>query len=132
MTLRFVPFVPGRRPTDEDASPGLGSSDCAAVVTGDASSPNRAVLLFEAADLAGDAVVDASITIGGQTVPGWDRRPVPLSGRGLQRIELLPGRDLAGEDLGFTAGFLRRARVELRATQGGSVRVVRSRLARRV
>jgi hypothetical protein len=99
VALRFVPFVPGRRPTDEDATPGLGSSDCAAMITGDARSPNRAVLLFEVADLADDAVVDASITIGGRALPGWDRRPVPLSARCLQRIELLPGRDLAGEDL---------------------------------
>jgi Cyclic nucleotide-binding domain len=121
VTGRFVPFVPGRRPTDEDATPGLGSSDCAAMVTGDAISPNRAVLLFEVADLAGDVAVDASITIDGRVLTGWDRRPVPLSGRGLQRIELLPGRDLAGEDLGLTAGFLRRARIELRVTQGGSV-----------
>jgi CRP-like cAMP-binding protein len=119
--LRFVPFIPGRRPTDEDATPGLGSSDCAAMVTGDAQSPNRAVLLFEVADLAEDATVDASITIGGRALRGWDHQPVPLSARGLQRIELLPDRDLAGEDLGFTAGFLRRARVELRVTQGGSV-----------
>ncbi len=121
MTLRVVPFIPGRRPTDEDTSPGLGSSDCAAMVTGDARSPNRAVLLFEVADLADDAAVDASVTIGGRPLPGWDRRPVALSARGVQRIELLPDRDLAGEDLGFTAGFLRRARVELRLTQGGSV-----------
>lgn len=121
MPVRLVPFIPGRRPTDEDSSPGLGSSDCAALVTGDASSPNRAVLLFEVADLAGDAAVDASITVDGRTLPGWDRRPVPLSDRGIQRVELLPDRDLAGEDLGFTAGFLRRARVELRATQCGSV-----------
>jgi hypothetical protein len=121
MILRFVPFVPGRRPTDEDLTPGLGSSDCAAMVTGDAGSPNRAVLLFEVADLAGDATVDASITVGGQALRGWDRRPVPLPAQGLHRIEMLPDRDLAGEDLGFTAGFLRRARVELRATRGGSV-----------
>ena len=121
MTVRFVPFIPGRRPTDEDASPGLGSSDCAAMVTDDAGPPNRAVLLFTAGDLADGAAVDASITIDGRALPGWDHRPVPLSANGLQRIELLPGRDLAGEDLGFTAGFLRRARAELRVTQGGSV-----------
>ena len=119
--LRFVPFVPGRRPTVEDAAPGLGSSDCAAMVTDNAHSPNRAVLLFEVADLAEDAAVDASITIDGRALRGWDHRPVPLSARGVQRVEVLPDRDLAGEDLGFTAGFLRRARVELRVTQGGSV-----------
>ena len=119
--LRIVPFIPGRRPTDEDATPGLGTSDCAAMVTGNAYSPNRAVLLFEVADLADDVAVDASITIGGRALRGWDRRPVRLSAQGLQRIEMLPDRDLAGEDLGFTAGFLRRARVELRVTQGGSV-----------
>jgi hypothetical protein len=91
------------------------------LVTGDAHSPNRAVLLFEVADLADDAVVEVSITIGGRALRGWDRRPVPLSGQRLQRIELLPERELASEDLGFAAGFLRRARVELRVTQGGSV-----------
>jgi hypothetical protein len=119
--LRFVPFIPGRRPTDEDATPGLGTSDCAAVVTGDVGSPNRAVLLFEVADLADDAAVDASITLGHRALPGWDRRPVPLSTQGVQRIEMRPDRDLAGEDLGFTAGFLRRVQVELRVTEGGSV-----------
>jgi CRP-like cAMP-binding protein len=121
MPVRLVPFIPGRRPSDEDSSPGLGSSDCAAMVTGDASSPNRAVLLFEVADLADDATVDASITVDGRALPGWDRRPIPLSARRLQRIEIRPDIDLARQDLGFSAGFLRRARVELRATQGGSI-----------
>jgi CRP-like cAMP-binding protein len=119
--LRFVPFFPGYRPTGEHAALGFGCSDCAAMVTGNGRSSNRAVLLFEVAGLADDAVVDASITIDGRALPGWDRRRVPLSAQVLQRIELLPDRDLAGEDLGFTAGFLRRARVELRVTQGGSV-----------
>ena len=90
------------------------------MVTGNAQLPNRAVLLFEVMDLPDDAAADATITIGGRALRGWDRRPVPLSSRSLQRIEMLPDRDLAGEDLGFTAGFLRRARVELRVTQGGS------------
>jgi CRP-like cAMP-binding protein len=121
MNLQFVPFFPGYRPTDEHATLGFGCSDCAAMVTGDAHSPNRAVLLFEVAGLADDAAVDVSVTIGGRSLPGWDHRPVPLSGPGLQRLELLPDRDLARIDLGFAAGFLRRARVELRVIQGGLV-----------
>src|SRR5579859_1454021 len=96
--LRFVPFIPGYRPTDEDATPGLGCSDCAAMVTGDASSSNRTMLLLEVADLPDDAAADASITIAGQALRGWNHRPVPLSANGLHRIELLPDCDLAGED----------------------------------
>ena len=119
VTLRLVPFFPGHRPTDEDATPGLGCSDCAAMVTGDACSPNRAVLLFEV-DLADGDAVDASITIDGRALPGWDRRQVPLPAQGRQQIEIMPDRDLAGVNLGFTAGFLRRARVELRVTHDGS------------
>jgi hypothetical protein len=91
------------------------------MVTGNAHSRNRAVLLFEATDLPADAAVDVSITIGGRALPGWDHQPVPLSGHGLQRIELPPDHDLAGEHLGFTAGFLRRAHVELRVAHGGTV-----------
>jgi hypothetical protein len=75
VVLRFVPFIPGRRPTDEAATPGLGTSDCAAMVTGNEHSPNRAILLFEVAGLADDAAADASITIGGRALPGWDRQP---------------------------------------------------------
>jgi hypothetical protein len=119
--LQFVPFFPGNRPTNEDAAPGLGSSDCAAMVTGNADSLNKAVLLFKVAELPDGASIDASITIDGRAVPGWDHRPVPVSAHGLQRIEILPDRDLAGVDLGFNAGFLRKARVDLRVTQAESV-----------
>ena len=38
-----------------------------------------------------------------------------------QRLELWPERDLAAADLGFHAGFLRVARVELRVVSDGAV-----------
>jgi hypothetical protein len=114
-----VPFVPGRRPTDEDARPGLGSSDNAALVTG-GDSDNRAVLLFEASDLPADAVVDVTVAFDGELLPDWDRRSVELTQHARQRLELRPNRDLTGVELGFVAGFMRKARVELRVTRDGS------------
>jgi CRP-like cAMP-binding protein len=120
VTCRIVPFVPGRRPTDEDARPGLGSSDCAALVTG-VDRDNRAVLLFEVSDLAPDATAEARITIDGTPLPGWECRPVPLSDHARQRLEFWPERDLVGVDLGVTGGLLRTARVELRVMRGGAI-----------
>ena len=114
-----MPFVPGRRPTDEDARPGLGSSDNAALVTGD-TLDNRVVVLFEVSDLPADAVIDATIAFDGESPPEWDRRSIELSQKACQRLELWPDRDLIGVELGFVAGFIRKARVELRVTRGGS------------
>jgi CRP-like cAMP-binding protein len=118
MYCRFVPFVPGRRPTDERDHPGLGSSDNVALVTG-GDLDNRAVLLFDVADLPAGAVVEVMVTIDGQPLPGWEHRPIELTAQGRQRLELRPDEDMAGVGLGLTAGFMRRARVELRVTHEG-------------
>ena len=56
VNCRIVPFVPGRRPHDEDTRPGLGSSDNVTLVTGE-ERDNRAVLLFEVSVLTDDASV---------------------------------------------------------------------------
>lgn len=118
-SCRIVPFVPGRRPTDESSRPGLGSSDCAALVTGE-NRDNRAILLFEVSDLPDDAAVEATVTIDCEPLPGWERRPLVLVGKGRQRVELRPEEDLAGIELGLTAGFLRKALVEVSVTADGS------------
>jgi len=115
---RIVPFFPGRRPTDEDVRAGFGSSDGAALVTG-AASDNRVVVLLEAVGLPPEAVVDATVTVDGQPLPGWDRRPVQITARARQRLELWPDRDLAGVELGFGNGFLRRAQVVVRVSSQG-------------
>jgi CRP-like cAMP-binding protein len=119
MECRIVPFIPGRRPEDEDTRPGLGASDNIALVTGE-EADNRAAVLFEVADLPDDAEVDATVAIDGQPLPGWDRRRMELTPQARQRLELWPNRDLAGVDLGLATGFLRRARVELQLTAGDS------------
>ncbi len=120
MTCRIVPFIPGRRPTDADTRRGLGSSDRVALVTGE-DRDNRAVVLFEVSTLPEEAVVEATISIDGQPLPGWDRRPLGLTAAARQRLELSPERDLAQADLGFTAGFMRTARVELRVLHDGAI-----------
>lgn len=83
--VRIVPFVRGRRPTDEAARPGLGSTDPAALVLGRRPSENRAYVLFSLpAGSAGMTVdvtlaftgVDGSVSPG--TIPGWHRRPIEL------------------------------------------------------
>jgi CRP-like cAMP-binding protein len=116
---RIVPFVPGRRPTDEETRPGLGSSDSAALLTGE-KRENRAVVLFEVSHLPEDAAVEATVTIDGQPMPGWERRLIERAPQARQRLELWPDRDLSGVELGLTAGFMRRARVALWVTHHGS------------
>lgn len=118
--FRIVAFVPGRRPTDEDARPGLGSSDNVALVTGE-QRDNRAVVLFEASDLPPAASVEATVVIDDTPLPGWERRAIDLTSQPRQRLEIWPERDMADVELGFTAGFLRRARVEVRVVQAGVV-----------
>ena len=116
-----MPFVPGRRPTDEDTRLGLGSSDNVAMVTGDPNSANRAVLLVETADLPSGAAVDVTISVDGTPLPAWNRRPLALTSAARQRIELAADRDLASIDLGLTQAFLRRALVEVRVVLGDKV-----------
>jgi len=110
---RIVPFIPGRRPTDEDTRPGLGSSDPVELVTGGPVEANRAILLLELGHLPDDAQVDVSVSIDGQALPNWKRRPLELTSDQRQRIVLHPERDLAEQDMGFTKRFLRRATVDV-------------------
>ena len=81
-----------------------------ALLTGD-DRDNRSFVLFEVAELPPGATVHATITVDGEPVRGWERRPLALSEHHRQRLELLPERDLADVDLGFSAGFLRTALV---------------------
>jgi CRP-like cAMP-binding protein len=137
----FVPFIPGRRPEDEAAHPGLGSSEDVAVILpgGDEDSAALLYTLSRAAD------VRATVSFTGPDgslapvpVPGWEDRllaPVrfaPESSRLVLRLspagDLLPGRwrwEELGETLRagatdgsdpFTFGhlFSQRLRVELR------------------
>ena len=127
--LRIVRFQPGRRPTDEVAHPGLGSSDCAAVRTAGEVDANRAHVLFEVGTVMDGIEVDASIRLapaghasGGELLAGWDRQPVPLVSAAratTQQFYFHPEKDVSDADCGFANGFLRRAIVSLRATRNG-------------
>ena len=79
------------------------------------------MLLFEVSDLPPGAAVEATITVDDQPLPGWERRSVALTGHARQRLELLPERDLADVDLGFTGGFMRTARVEVHVLTDGAI-----------
>lgn len=101
---QIVRFTPGRRPIDEAAHPGLGSSDQAALILDQGGSNNTAYVLFDLAPVTSARAqldvtlsfigVDGSIESG--PIPGWERRPLrPLafvSGNGggpqLDEVEL--------------------------------------------
>ena len=105
VTLRIVPFRPGRRPTDEASYPGLGSSDCAAVrVAGDVEA-NRAYVLFEVGGMLDGLEVDATIRFAptahdnGELLAGWDHRPIALvsaTPMRTQEVHFHPERDISG------------------------------------
>jgi CRP-like cAMP-binding protein len=128
----FVPFIPGRRPEDEAASPGLGSSEDVAVIL-PGGEQDTADLLYTA-----DGEVRVTVSFTGPDgslppvpVPGWEDRPLapvrcsPESDRLVLRLS--PARDLLPVDARrwgatdgsdpFTFGhlFSQRLRVELRA-----------------
>src|SRR3954454_21152141 len=76
-SCEFVPFIPGRRPEDEAAHPGLGSSEDVAVILpgGDEDSAALLYTLSRAAD------VRATVSFTGPDgslapvpVPGWEDR----------------------------------------------------------
>ena len=80
-----VPFVPGRRPTDEARHPSLGSSDSVAfLLGGSAQGENRAYLLASAPGAT--AGLDVTLAFAGPDgslepcpIPGWERRTVPAT-----------------------------------------------------
>jgi Cyclic nucleotide-binding domain len=125
----IVPFVPGRRPTFEASHPGLGASDCIAVLTGGASDGNKAIVLFELGHIDPRVEVQATLRLAdrcgrdaGAPLRGWDRRPLQLD-RSTQRprrqLAILPEIDIPADELGFAHAFLRRVAVELAATWDG-------------
>jgi len=128
-TCRIEPFVPGRRSNVEEFYPGLGSSDCVAVLTGGDVGANRCVLLFDVGRVHPRLALDATmrwvdVDAGGLSEPlvGWCRRPVDLHDcrEGVLRsFAIHPEVDFDSDDLGFEHGFLRRVVVELRVTWDG-------------
>ena len=145
--IRIVPFVRGRRPTDEATRPGLGSSDPAALILGRRPTENHAYVLFSLPGGSAGMTVDATLAFTGpdgsdgwETVPGWRRRPIELRcfderGDGSLRparpgdtvfvLALSPERDLRPGDedpYGFGHLFLQKVAVELRLLDGASCR----------
>ena len=145
--IQAVPFVRGRRPTDDARHPGLGSSDHAALVLGGGEAPNRAYVLYTLPERRPGMTVDVTLSLTGHDgtalpveLPGWRRRVIELqcfdaSGDGSLRAaqpgdtrfvltldpetDLSPGR--AGDDdpYGFDHLFLQQLRVDLRLLDGG-------------
>ena len=82
---RMVPFVPGRRPSDEAAHPGLGSSEAVAVILPDGED-DPAWLLYALSGASKKTSVHVRVSFTGPdgslppvVVPGWrDREAVPL------------------------------------------------------
>jgi CRP-like cAMP-binding protein len=154
LRCEILPFVPGRRPSDEALHPGLGSSeDVAVILPGPRDDPLW--LLYELSGTgAEEATVRARVSFTGpdgtlapEPVSGWDDREVaprafvvtpdgsvavgPAAGAAGRRVlELSPARDLLpGSDDRFTFGhlFSQRLLVELRAgVDGGPVAGARS------
>ena len=115
-----MPFRPGRRPTDEDRHPGLGSSDNFALVT-EEDPDNRATVLFEIGDLPEGASIVATLSVDGTPLPDWERRPIEVSSAHRQRVSFSPNIDLTTIDLGLRAGFLRRLVMEIEVLADGEV-----------
>ena len=90
-TCQVVPFVTGRRPIDEVAHPGLGSSDSTSLILAEATQgENKTYILYQVTGLGQDAAeehnafaLDLTLSFAGtdgsqQTlpIPGWDKRRV--------------------------------------------------------
>jgi hypothetical protein len=84
---RLVPFVPGRRPTDEASHPTLGSSDQAALILGTPTpdgGENTAYLLLDVSPTDPECGLGVTLWFTGPDgslecapIPTWDRRPLP-------------------------------------------------------
>ena len=77
VALRIVPFVPGRRPADEAAHPGLGSSEEVAVLLDGQEDPACVLYTLPAAGLPG-VTVDVSLSLGDRPVAGWEQRRIAI------------------------------------------------------
>jgi CRP-like cAMP-binding protein len=129
VTLRIIPFSPGRRPTDEAAHPGLGSSDNAAIRTGRDPDANRATVLFDLKGSRSGLEVDVTVCLleAGGTGPelplaDWSHRKIDLEDDGsriTQQFHLYPERDIPPGACDFAHGLLRQASVSIRATRAG-------------
>ena len=90
-TFQVVPFLTGRRPIDEAAHPGLGSSDCTSMILMDGRSHNNKTYLLYYLDgldpyltdddqaISIDVTLSFTGTDGTQPtnpIPGWDKRPI--------------------------------------------------------
>ena len=145
--IQVLPFVRGRRPTDDARHPGLGSSDHAALVLGDEAVTNRAYVLYTLPERRDGMTVDVTLSLTGHDgtaspveLPGWHRRPVELQcfdagGEGSLRAarpadtrlvltldpesDLYPGGAEDDDPYGFGHLFLQQLRVELRLLDGG-------------
>jgi len=91
LTCRIVPFITGRRPTDEVAHPGLGSSDNSSMILpADLADENRTYILYtlgglDAAtpEMLQEIALDITLSFCGTDasqitvpIPGWNKRPV--------------------------------------------------------
>ena len=88
-TCQIVPFITGRRPVDEAAYPGLGTSDNTALIL-PAAATNKAYILYQLsgleqypADEQTNLALDVSLSFAGTDgslitlpLPGWDKRPL--------------------------------------------------------
>jgi len=122
-----VPFLPGRRPTDEASHPGTGASDAAMVRLGTADRSNTSTVLFGLSDLPDDAEVTATIRLEPThrsdrptVLDGWDSRPLTIEPEGARyHLDVPAEAALDAADLGFDHGYLRCARVQVRVDREG-------------
>jgi CRP-like cAMP-binding protein len=110
-----VPFVPGRRPADEAAHPGLGSSEEVAVILEDEEDPACVLYTLNAPDRP-EVSVQVSLP-----AAGWERREIAIERIGDERFlfVLHPARVLADELFTFEHRFAQLVDIELLACWNG-------------
>ena len=122
LAIRIVPFVPGRRPMDEAAHPGLGSSEEVAVILAGDDQEDPACVLYTlpAAERPGVSV-QVSLSLDGAPVTGWQRREIPIERVSDERFlfVLHPARVLADELFTFEHHFSQQVDIELLACWNG-------------
>ena len=115
LTIRIVPFVPGRRPDDEAAHPGLGSSEEVAVLLEGAEDP--ACVLYTLSG-AGRPGVSVEVSL---SAPGWERREIPIERVSDERFVFVlhPERVLGDELFTFEHHFSQQVDIDLLACWKG-------------